>query len=67
MVNPQGRHLFAIAAQIALLLALGLYRLIGSELRMFPLVGSVVIALLVIDVYCLRGVLVPAYWEAAAP
>jgi len=67
VVSPQGRILFASAAQISLLLALGLYRLIGSEQRMFPLVGSVVCALLVFDVYCLRGVLVPAYWEAAAP
>ena len=33
---------------------------------MLPLAVSVVLALLVLDVYCLRGVLVPAYWEAAA-
>ena len=66
VVSPQGRILFASAAQIAFLLALGLYRLIGSEQRLLPLAASVVVALLVLDVYCLRGVLVPAYWEVAA-
>jgi hypothetical protein len=65
VVTPQGRILFASAAQIALLLALGLYRLIGSERRMAALVISTVLVLLVLDVYCLRGVLVPAYWEPA--
>ena len=67
IVNPQGRQLFSSAPQFAFLLALGLYRLIGSERRMLLLAVSTVIALLALDVYCLRGVLVPAYWEAAAP
>jgi hypothetical protein len=66
VVTPQGRILFASAAQIALLFALGLYRLVGSERRMPALAVSTVFALLLLDVYCLRGVLVPAYWEPAA-
>jgi hypothetical protein len=66
VVNPQGRTLFASASQIAFLLALGLYRLIGGQRRMLPLVVTTVLALLALDVYFLRGVLVPAYWEVAA-
>ena len=66
IVSPQGRILFSSAAQIAFLLALGLYRLVGSERRLLPLTLSIVLALLALDVYCLRGVLVPAYWDAAA-
>jgi hypothetical protein len=65
VASPQGPILFASAAQIAFLLALGLYRLVGGEGRMLPLTVTVVLALLALDVYCLRGVLVPAYWEAA--
>jgi hypothetical protein len=60
-VNCQGRLLFACIAQIAFLLALGMVRLIGNAERMLSLTLVVVMALLVLDVYCLRGVLVPAY------
>jgi hypothetical protein len=61
IVSPQGRQLFATISQGAFLLALGIYRLIGSERRMLLLTISIVIGLLVLDVYCLRGVLLPAY------
>jgi hypothetical protein len=58
--NPQGRLLFPAIAQVAFLLALGLVRLVGS-VRLLPLTITVVLALLVLDVYCLRGVLIPTY------
>jgi hypothetical protein len=61
IVNPQGRLLFAAIPQASFLLALGIARLIGSQRRMMPITVTVVMALLVLDVYCLRGVLVPAY------
>jgi hypothetical protein len=61
VVSVQGRQLFAIAPQAAFLLALGIYRLIGSERRLLPITIAIVFALLALDVYCLRGVLVPAY------
>ncbi len=61
ITNPQGRLLFPCISQIAFLLALGIYRLIGSPKRMLPLTISVVLLLVALDVYCLRGVLVPAY------
>jgi hypothetical protein len=67
IVNPQGRLLFAVAPQIAFVLALGIYRLIGSERRLLPIAVSVAMLLVALDVYCLRGVLVPAYWEAPVP
>jgi hypothetical protein len=61
IVNPQGRLLFASISQIAFLLALGVVRLIGSPRRLLPITITVVFALLLLDVYCLRGVLIPAY------
>jgi hypothetical protein len=61
IVNPQGRLLFASLPQIAFLLAIGIARLIGSPTRMLPLCVTVTLVLLVLDVYCLRGVLIPAY------
>ncbi len=67
IVNPQGRLLFPSISQFAFLLALGIYRLFGSQRRLLPLTVVVVLTLLVLDVYCLRGVLVPAYWEAPNP
>jgi len=66
VVSAQGRQLFPSAPQISFLLALGIYRLVGSERRLLPLAVGIVLALLALDVYCLRGVLVPAYWEVAA-
>jgi hypothetical protein len=66
VVSVQGRQLFASAPQAALLLALGIYRLVGSERRMLALTVAVVFALLALDVYCLRGVLLPAYRVAVA-
>jgi hypothetical protein len=65
-VSPQGRNLFPAVSQISFLLALGIYRLVGSERRLLPLTVAVVLALLALDVYCLRGVLVPAYWAPGA-
>ena len=65
VVSVQGRQLFAVAPQAAFLLALGIYRLIGSERRLLPIAIAIVLALLALDVYCLRGVLVPAYRIAA--
>jgi len=65
VVSVQGRQLFASAPQGAFLLALGIYRLVGSERRLLPLAIAIVLALLALDVYCLRGVLVPAYREVA--
>jgi hypothetical protein len=61
IVNCQGRLLFATVSQIAFLLALGIVRLVGSPQRLLPLTVTVVFALLVLDVYCLRWVLIPAY------
>lgn len=61
IVNCQGRLLFASVSQIAFLLALGIVRSIGNQRRLLPLTVIVVIVLLVLDVYCLRGVLIPAY------
>ncbi len=61
IVNCQGRLLFASVSQIAFLLALGIVRLIGTQRRLLPVTVAVVIALIVLDVYCLRGVLIPAY------
>ena len=61
VVSVQGRQLFATAPHVAFLLALGIYRLIGDERRLLPITVVVVVALLVLDVYCLRGVLIPAY------
>lgn len=60
-VDCQGRLLFASIAQIAFLLALGIVRLVGNPQRMLPLTVTVLLALLALDVYCLRGVLLPAY------
>jgi 4-amino-4-deoxy-L-arabinose transferase-like glycosyltransferase len=57
-----GRALFAIAPQLGLLLALGLGRLLGDEGRTLTLTVSVVATLVAIDLYCLRGVLIPAYF-----
>jgi hypothetical protein len=67
IVNPQGRLLFAVAPQISFLLAIGIYRLIGSQRRLLPIAVSLAVLLVAIDVYCLRGVLVPAYWEVPVP
>jgi dolichyl-phosphate-mannose-protein mannosyltransferase len=64
IVYPQGRLLFPVAPQIAFVLALGIYRLIGSDRRMLPIAVSVTALLVTLAVYCLRSVLVPAYWEA---
>jgi hypothetical protein len=61
--SSQAQQLFASAPQLSLLLALGIYRLIGSERRMLPLTMSVAALLIALDVYCLRAVLVPAYLE----
>ena len=61
VVTPQGRQLFASAPQFALLLALGLYPLVGSTRRRLTLALAVIALLIAIDAYCLRGVLVPAY------
>jgi hypothetical protein len=61
IVNCQGRLLFASVSQIAFLLALGIVRLIGTQRRLLPVTVVVVIALIVLDVYCLRWVLIPAY------
>jgi hypothetical protein len=66
VVSVQGRQLFASAPQAAFLLALGIYRLVGSERRLLPLTIAIVVALIALDVYCLRGVIVPAYWEPVA-
>jgi Dolichyl-phosphate-mannose-protein mannosyltransferase len=65
VVSVQGRQLFAVAPQAALLLALGIYRLIGGKRRLLSITTIVVLALLALDVYCLRSVLVPAYRVAA--
>jgi hypothetical protein len=61
IVNPQGRLLFPSVSQIAFLLAIGIVQLVGSPRRLLPLTLTVVIALLVLAAYCLRGVLIPAY------
>ncbi|HKA14308.1 MAG TPA: glycosyltransferase family 39 protein [Myxococcota bacterium] len=61
IVNPQGRLLFPAIAQIAFLLAIGIAQLIGSERRILPITVCVVVALVGLDVYCLRGVLLSAY------
>jgi hypothetical protein len=67
VASPQGRQLFAIAPQVAFALAVGIHRLIGSERRLVWIAVSVAMLLVALDVYCLRGVLVPAYWETPAP
>jgi hypothetical protein len=61
IANPQGRLLFPSLPQVAFLLAIGLVRLIGNDRRMLPLTATVVLALLALDVYCVRGVILPAY------
>jgi hypothetical protein len=61
IVNPQGRLLFPALSQVAFLLAIGLVRLIGNDRRMLPLTTGVVMLLVAMDVYCLRGVILPAY------
>jgi hypothetical protein len=67
VVNPQGRLLFPVAPQIAFALALGIHRLIGGERRLLPIAVSVTALLVALAVYCLRGVIVPAYWSLSAP
>jgi hypothetical protein len=61
IVNPQGRLLFPSLPQVGFGLAIGLVRLIGNDRRMLPLTATVVLALLALDVYCVRGVILPAY------
>jgi hypothetical protein len=61
IVNPQGRLLFPSISQIALLLAIGLVRLVGNDRRMLALTASVVLSLVALDVYCVRSVILPAY------
>ena len=60
IVAAQGRHLFGSAPQIAFLLALGIYRLIGSE-RVMWAVMVIVTGLVVLDVYCVQQVFPAAY------
>src|SRR5258706_11097940 len=61
IMSPQGRHLFASAPQIAVLLAIGLFQLVGGERRILPLALGIGALLVAIDVYCLDAVLIPAY------
>jgi hypothetical protein len=61
VVSAQGRHLFAIAPQIALLLALGIDRIAASERRLRVAALLIAAALVALDVYCLERVLVAAY------
>jgi len=63
LVEPvDGRALFAVAPQVGVLFALGLGRLFGDEGRTLPVTIGVVAALVALDLYCLRGVLIPAYF-----
>jgi hypothetical protein len=62
VVSAQGRQLFPIAPQVALLLALGLARLFGERRRLAAVLVPVT-ALLALDVYCLLRVLAPAYGD----
>jgi hypothetical protein len=58
---PDGSALFAAAPHFGLLLALGIGRLLGHENRTLALTITIVAALIAIDFYCLRSVLIPAY------
>src|SRR5262249_53342529 len=64
VVSAQGRHWFATAPQLALLLALGIDRIAASGRRMRMAALWIAAALVALDVYCLLCVLAPAY-EAA--
>ena len=66
VVSVQGRQLFAAAPQAAFLLALGIYRLIGSERRLLRSRSRSSPLLLALDVYCLRGVLIAGVLGAGA-
>jgi Predicted membrane protein (DUF2142) len=55
VVSAQGRQLFGIAPQLALLLALGLDRIAGNARRALAAAVGIATALAAIDVYCLRA------------
>ena len=62
VVSAQGRQLFASAPQFALLLALGIDRIVSRERRTFlPALVLILTALVALDLYCLQRVLSPAY------
>lgn len=62
-IQPQGRHLFAAAPHVACLLSMGLAQLTtGRVWRIaWPLVWGISAVLLGLAVYCLLGVIAPAY------
>ena len=61
--QPQGRHLFPVAPQIACVLAIGMARSFRrSDLRVsWSRVAFVVAGLFALALYCLLGVVVPGY------
>jgi hypothetical protein len=63
VISPQGRHLFAAAPHIALLLASGIASLSGrGALRVGWLTASLLAAALVgLALYCAVAVIAPAY------
>jgi hypothetical protein len=64
VVQPQGRHLFPVAPQIAILLAVGLSSIGGRGATSRVRAGSIGISILTLvglAIYCLVGVILPAY------
>ncbi len=64
VVQPQGRHLFPVAPQIAFLLAVGLASIGGRGATSRVRAGSIGLSLLILvglASYCLVGVILPAY------
>jgi hypothetical protein len=64
VVQPQGRHLFPVAPQIAFLLAVGLASIGGRSATSRVRAGAIGISLLILvslAIYCLVCVILPAY------
>jgi len=63
LIQPQGRHLFAASPHIAALLTLGIAHISDSGGRRipWPLTAGIIACLVGLALYCLHGVIAPAY------